>query len=196
MGTTVKLKRIGSETIDTISIELFIHATRRANIIDKTIIINDIGYDYSSTEIQASGGSAAGGGTQIIKAGSITASDLNAGAGTTTVEKLFANAKPAGKRIVNFYNTIKTPFAGGPAIAFFQLLPANVFYNAANPVPNTAGFAQTPSLVGGAMAPINSSEQAGVKGQVNIVSAIPSGNPYTAGEVEFYIEVLGIPAFS
>lgn len=193
MGTTVKLKRIGSETVDTVSIEVFIHATRRANIIDKIITINDVGYDYSSAEIQ-SAGSAAGVNTQIIKAGSIIAADLNAGVGTATVEKVFINAKPAGKRIVNYYSVIKTPFAGGPAISFFQILP-NAFYNSSNPVPNTSGFAQSPSLIGGAMSPANSSEQAAIKGQVNLVSTVPSGNPYNAGEVEFYIEVVGIPVF-
>lgn len=186
MGTTVKLTRIGTGDVDNVPIELFINAVKRGNIIDEIIIINDIPYDYSSAQFPS------GVVMELIKIGSITAADMNAASGSTFVAKNFFGAKPTGKMIVNFYSKVKIPFAGGPAPANAQFL-STAFYSASNPIPNTAGFIQTTGTVIGLTSPTNSYVQADLKGQVNTVSSIPAGNPYTAGEIEFYIEVANIP---
>ena len=193
MATTIKIKRIGSAIIDTISFDKFNNAVRRGNIVDNIIVINDIQYDYSSVEFNSSGGGLV---TTIIKVGSLTFADLNAGAGTSSVQKTFPNAKPVGKMIVRNYSKLKTPFvgAGAPAPLFVQLL-ATTFYNTPNPpMPNVAGFIQTTPTTYSVISPLNSSDVADIKLQLNVANNIPAGNPYTAGEIECYIEIADIPA--
>ncbi len=191
--TTVKLTRIGSAVIDNVPLEKFNSAVKRANLIDDIIIINDIPYKYSSVEFNSSGGGLV---TQMINVGSITFADLNAASGATFVPKTFLNAKPVGKMIVRNYIKLKTPFvgAGAPAPVNVQFL-ATTFYNPPNPpMPNVAGFIQTTPTTYSVITPLNSSDVADIKLQLTVANNIPTGNPYTAGELECYIEVADIPA--
>lgn len=189
--TTLKLTRIGSPTIDTIPLEKFNNAVKRGNIVDDIIIINDIQYRYSSCEFSTSGGFV----TEMIKIGSVTADDMNASPGVTFVSKTFVNAKPAGKRLVNYYSKLKTPFAGvgAPAIGFVQVIQGDTTYGGATPIPNVAGFIMNSSPILG-VTPAGSNMVADMRAQINTVDPVPVGNLYTAGEMEIYIEVADLPA--